>query len=838
MKTMLSAFLFALCIPLFGQELTIATRIVGSNGIETTVVDESDRLILAKPKKTSQEQAINAVAKRHGLKEKTKFNKLKWKKYEVPSGKSKAQIVDSLKATGLFEAVQEDKVYRTQDTIPNDPFFGQLWGMTNISAPSAWDLMREAPNVIVAVVDTGIDFNHPDIAGNLWTGPYGEHGYQVVQGVVSPGGTDDHGHGTHCAGTIAGVGNNGIGVAGVAWKTQIMAMKVLHAGSGTSVDIATGIEKLVELKEAGLPIVASNHSYGGGGIDQLMLDAFALLEGADIFAAIAAGNNGGNIDAVDFEPAVFPFNNIISTMASDSGNNKATFSNFGIVRCDISAPGVGVLSCTRNNTYSSWSGTSMAAPHVCGVALTVRARNPNLSAREVRDLILDPGSYDVFAGLSDNNTSARINLNKTLNNPRLFESPFRLNRPPVISSITGYTVVTNQAAISFSASDIDGDSLRSSMVNSSDVFSDTLGGYFKKLIAKNGFSYVVGQTNVQIAANPFAYQLAGGLNATVSDNRGGGDSSATGFEVIKNNGLRRQINIKTWTVKTNDTLGSITWVFDVDDANKSDYSYILTWSYGFSSGSWAGFEPSPNPITSNIGINSNEFSVRVFVLDKYFNYANSEQIIFSATPANYPTCRVLPSTLEGNAPFSTYYDFTNSTGPINLRIVVDFFTGKSSSYQPEAYPWIVTQTYTEPVVKLMSCIALSTVTRNADRVVIPVFSSRFASIGLTNEHPIPQPITNLFAVTNLTATVSNTTTVFLNWTDGSQNESGYVIEGSYKARGNNPQTPYEVIANVSANTQSFSHVPPERKADWFYRVKACAGQICAPNSNVASVRIR
>ncbi len=827
-------FLFmALCLPLAAQQMSVSTKQIDRNKLQQTLTEDSDRLILVKPKKDAPAEAIAAAVKRHGLKDKTKTKLLKWKQYEVPPGKSKAEVIRALRYGGPFEAVQENRTYSTQDSIPNDPFFSQLWGLTNISAPAGWDLTREAPNVIVAVVDTGIDFTHPDLVNNLWTGPNGEHGYSVLNGVVTEGGMDDHGHGSHCAGTIAGVGNNGIGVAGIAWKAKIMAMQVLHGGTGSSYDIAIGLEKLIELKQAGYPIVVSNHSYGAVGEDQIMQDAFGLLEQADIFVAAAAGNNNSDVDSQSFIPAVFPFGNIVSTMASDSGNLRAFFSNYGLVRCDIAAPGLGVLSCTRSNTYSSWSGTSMASPHVCGVALLVRARNPGLSARAVRDLILDPGSYDAFANLSNNNTSARLNLNKTIRNPRLFESPFRFNTAPTISAVTPYTVVSNATTISFQVTDPDNDSMRSSVAASGSIFANDFSGFFKNLTAKNGFSFRPGPGNsVIVSSQPFAYQLAGNLMALASDNRGGGDSAPTGFEVAKANSVRRPILIKTWTVRTNAQFGSISWTFDVVDDAKENYSYIFSWTKGHGTGSWFGFQPGPIENTANINIDTSKFSVRVFVMDKFLNWRNAEPLYVPANSVSFPHCNATASAIEGNAPFETVFDLSASTGPITHRLVTDFFLGGSS---PNAA--LITNVFTEPIVKFARPIVLSTVTGESDSMIIPIFSSRFASLTVSNPPPTepPHAITNLVAVTNLNATWSGNTTL-LRWTDRSKNEDRYVVEASYQSK--SYHSPWFVVGTLGPDQEFFVHVPTERKATWTYRVKACGGVLCSPYSNLASVRVR
>jgi len=304
------------------------------------------------------------------------------------------------------------------DAIPNDPKFNEMWGMNNtgqtggtpdadIDAPEAWEIATGSEAIVVASIDSGVDYNHEDLAANMWKNP-GEipdngkdddgngfvddvYGYDFYNNDNAP--MDDNGHGTHTSGTIGAVGNNGIGVAGVCWKVKIMALKCFSA-SGMSDNAA--IIKCVQYATL-MGARLSNNSYGGPP-SQSLRDAIAA---GPLFVA-AAGNGGrddigDDNDIISHYPASYRLRNIIAVAATDDKDMKASFSNYGIKSVDLGAPGVNILSTTPQNTYSLGDGTSMAAPHVAGVAALVMAVNPNLSDLEVKDGILN--SVDNVPGL-------------------------------------------------------------------------------------------------------------------------------------------------------------------------------------------------------------------------------------------------------------------------------------------------------------------------------------------------------------------------------------------------------------------------------------------------------
>ena len=292
---------------------------------------------------------------------------------------------------------------------PNDNYSGLLWGLSqqnniDIDAPEAWDISTGSSTTLVAVIDSGVDYNHPDLSPNIWTNPYEAngapgvdddgngyiddlHGINAITNSGDP--MDDHGHGTHCSGTIGGVGNNGVGVTGVNWSVRIIGAKFLSAsGSGYLFDAVKAINYVTDLKRRGFNIVLSNNSWGGGGYSQALYDAIQQARGAGILFVAAAGNSAQNTDVSSAYPAGYPISNVISVAAVDSSGNLASFSNYGAYSVDIAAPGVQILSTLPGNQYRYMSGTSMAAPHVSGALALLASTWSNLSADGLKELLL------------------------------------------------------------------------------------------------------------------------------------------------------------------------------------------------------------------------------------------------------------------------------------------------------------------------------------------------------------------------------------------------------------------------------------------------------------------
>lgn len=321
--------------------------------------------------------------------------------------------VKSLAQNPNVEIAEPNYIYKINRT-PDDPLIGQLWGMKNIGqadsdgdlgvagvdidVEKAWDIETNSKNILIAVIDTGVDFNHPDIKDNLWTneaeanGVVGVdddangviddiHGYNAI--TDDGNAMDDQGHGTHVSGTIGAKGNDGKGIVGVTWDAQIMAVKFLDAnGSGTLEDAIKAINYATKMGAK----VMSN-SWGGGGFSQTLLDSIVSSNEAGALFIAAAGNDGSNNDQSSSYPASFQVENIISVAAINNRGGLADFSNFGKRTVHIGAPGVNIYSSTGGD-YDSWSGTSMATPHVSGAAALVWAHEPTLTAAQVKERLL------------------------------------------------------------------------------------------------------------------------------------------------------------------------------------------------------------------------------------------------------------------------------------------------------------------------------------------------------------------------------------------------------------------------------------------------------------------
>jgi subtilisin family serine protease len=312
---------------------------------------------------------------------------------------------------------QPNHLYRVALT-PNDTFFPDLWGMTRIDAPGAWDLTTGSDAVTVAVVDTGIAYTHPDLQPNIWlnddpvdgvdndaNGKVDDlRGWDFAAGDNNP--ADGHGHGTHVAGTIGARGNNNVGVTGVNWSVKLMALKAADANG--VLEEAWIVQAFQYACANGAKVI--NGSFGGPDFPQAMLDAINVCPGA--LFVFAAGNDGTNNDFVPAYPCNLAPANVVCVAASDSTDDRASFSNYGVSSVDLAAPGEGILS-TIPGSYDVFDGTSMAAPHVAGAAALVRAFRPALTMAELRSaLLLAADPTPSLAGLVA--TGARLNVRRAL----------------------------------------------------------------------------------------------------------------------------------------------------------------------------------------------------------------------------------------------------------------------------------------------------------------------------------------------------------------------------------------------------------------------------------------
>ena len=335
-----------------------------------------------------------------------------------------------------IDYVEPIYVVHAFENIPNDPQYGALYGMPQIRANLAWDEHTGDQDFVIAIIDTGLDYNHQDITGNAWTNP-GEiqgngqdddgngyvddiHGYDFSNNDSDP--YDDNSHGTHCGGTIGGQGNNGVGVVGVNWNCRLVGVKFLSGGGSGSTEGAIASVQYCAANQ----FKVSNNSWGGGGFSQSLYDG--IQNAGDQFGHVfvaAAGNSGSNGASY---PAAYDCTNIISVAASDSNENRASFSQYHAIEVDLAAPGVDVVSSVPGNGYDSYSGTSMATPHVAGGVGLVYSVMGESSAEEIIDLILSTvrpvsawngltatgGILDVNAALEGSFLGPRFELTSTV----------------------------------------------------------------------------------------------------------------------------------------------------------------------------------------------------------------------------------------------------------------------------------------------------------------------------------------------------------------------------------------------------------------------------------------
>ena len=397
---------------------------------------------------------------------------------QLAPGASVEEAVAKLSADPRVEYAEPNYLWRPADTIPNDPDFlgfpGPMWGLLNlgngtdgdtglagIEAPRAWDITTGSGNVVVAVTDEGVDISHQDLQANVWVNPSpGKiagfendiNGWNFIDNnnVVFDPATDGN-HGTHVSGTIGAVGDNAIGVTGVAWHCQLMSLKFIGTdssgqASGSTHNAVRAIDYAIKQKKRGINVRVINASWDGPNASQGLHDAIVAAGKAGIVFVCAAGNSdsgaGKDMDVprqADYPGAWNTLSNVISVAALDKTDNLAGYSQFGHRTVTLAAPGGaeatiqnGVLSTLPGNQYGPDAGTSMASPHVAGIAVLLADHEPNLTPVQIKQRILST-AQPVLALASKTASSGRADAFLALSN-QLAPAP-----SPVISAVSTTT---------------------------------------------------------------------------------------------------------------------------------------------------------------------------------------------------------------------------------------------------------------------------------------------------------------------------------------------------------------------------------------------------------------
>jgi subtilisin family serine protease len=427
----------------------------------------------------------------------------------------------------------EPNYLRHLELTPNEPSFDQLYAMNLIGAPQAWDTTTGSRNIVVAVIDEGIDRVHPDLQANIWTNPSPGSISGIAGDINGYDFRDNTGniiaepHATHVAGTIGAVGNNGAGVAGVNWQVSLMSLRFISdaTNSGTSADAMKAYNYVKQMKDLwassshtkGADIRVVNASYGGGGYSQAEADTLNAMGQSGVLFVAAAGNEISDNDVHPHYPSGYSLPNVISVAATTSSDSLAGFSNFGAHSVLMGAPGQSILSTLPNNTYGSLSGTSMAAPQVAGAAALLCAANPSLSVNQLRALL----------GFNGDNTSSLQGRSLTGRRLNVFKSLQAISEndttPP--GAVTNLQVISQNGrnlTVSWTASGDDGATGQASLYDVSFVDQNT-----NAVVPLTSVAAVTSGSSQSVTVNIPYRHTAGTIRLREFDNVGNEGTPAT-----------------------------------------------------------------------------------------------------------------------------------------------------------------------------------------------------------------------------------------------------------------------------------------------------------------------
>ena len=481
--------------------------------------------------------------------------------YVKSSNMSTALLIKFFKASRFskfVESVEPNFAYKPFRS--NDSYYDKLWAIENnaqeingdkgtkdadMDITEAWSKEKGSSDVVVAVLDTGVDYTHVDLSDNMYS-KLVKHGYDFAGD--NDGNNDDdpmpdtpydekgHYHGTHVAGIIGAVGDNSEGVSGVNQNVQILALKVFRPnGYGYSNDILEALDYVAKRVDAGDNIVAINASYGGGGSqDDATNRAIKKLGEKGVVFCAAAGNDSKNIDNSPVYPASYNAKNIIAVAATDQNDKLANFSNYGKKSVDVAAPGVNILSTYPDNQYAYMQGTSMATPYVTGMVALIKANNPDINVDKMVDLLKE--SVDKKSDLTNKVVSnGRVNVNNALNNDNGGNNggDGDENHAPIANDDSATTNENSSVKIDVLAndSDPDGDSLR--------ITSLTTPSHGKVSKSSDGILTYSPDSN---------YSGDDSFNYTINDGR---DKEASATVSVTVNALNNEPEAKDDSAKTN-----------------------------------------------------------------------------------------------------------------------------------------------------------------------------------------------------------------------------------------------------------------------------------------------
>lgn len=385
-----------------------------------------------------------SVARRVGLQVRAseEFRRVGIQRLHV-GGADPREAARRLSAEPEVEYAEPDFVVRALEWVPNDTYFNRQWGLRNtgqeggtpgvdIGASDAWDVTRGDPSVVVGIIDSGVDYTHPDLSANMWRNPRevagngldddgngvadDVHGFDAISGGGDP--MDDHSHGTHVAGIVAATANNGAGTAGVAPDVRIMALRFMDAtGEGYTSDAIRCIDYAIRMG-----VRVTNNSWGGNGSSRSLLDAMNRARASGMLFVVAAGNESVDNDATPSYPASYSLDNMLVVGSSTRTDAISSFSNWGATSVHLFAPGSVIAGPILDHGYGYKSGTSMAAPHVAGAVALLMSQSPGATYGHIRDRILrNTDAVGAFAGRSQ--TGGRLNVLRALNAATAPEGP-------------------------------------------------------------------------------------------------------------------------------------------------------------------------------------------------------------------------------------------------------------------------------------------------------------------------------------------------------------------------------------------------------------------------------